>query len=159
MWADDAPRRVTISETVGVVPQISARRSAIQTVWERILLKQGMSRQGASFFRQHGLCLQCCPCMSRVTALGGTCAVLKGDVEVTCHGVKVRRSRRRRLGWGRGRACHEGSWRGDVMRLAEGHVTGRAGCGSTLLQGSGEGNTKLSSDLSVRGAAYDELTR
>jgi len=90
---------------------------------------------------------------------GGTCAVLKGDVEVTCHGVKVRRSRRRRLGWGRGRACHEGSWRGDVMRLAEGHVTGLAGCGSTLLQGSGEGNTKLSSDLSVRGAAYDELTR
>ena len=28
MWADDASRRVTISETVGVVPQISARRSA-----------------------------------------------------------------------------------------------------------------------------------
>ena len=108
---------------------------------------------------RNGLCLQCCPCMSRVTALGGTCAVLKGDVEVTCHGVKIRRSRRRRLGWGRGRACHEGSWRGDVMRLAEGHVTGLAGCGSTLLQGSGEGNTKLSSDLSVRGAAYDELTR
>ena len=49
MWADDAPRRVTISETVGVVPQISARRSAIQTVWERILLKQGMSLQGAFF--------------------------------------------------------------------------------------------------------------
>jgi len=77
---------------------------------------------------------------------------------VPCHGVKDRRSRRRGLGWGRGRACHGGSWRGDVMRLADGHVTGLAGCGSTLLQGSGEGNTKLSSDLSVRGAAYDELT-
>ena len=47
---------------------------------------------------------------------------------------------------------------GDVKRLADGHVTGLAGCGSTLLQGSGEGNTKLSSDLSVRGAAKDELT-
>ena len=58
-----------------------------------------------------------------------------------------------------GRACHGGSWRGDVMRLADGHVIGLAGCGSTLLQGSGEGNTKLSSDLLVRGAAYDELTR
>ena len=60
-----------------------------------------------------------------------------------------------------GRACHGGSWRGDVtrMRLADGHVTRLAGCGSTLLQGSGKGNTKLSSDLLVRGAAYDELTR
>ena len=37
----------TISETVGVVPPISARRSAMQTVLEQILLKKGMSRQGA----------------------------------------------------------------------------------------------------------------
>ena len=73
-----------------------------------------------------------------------------------CKGQEVTASKAR---LGPGRACHEGSWRGDVMRLAEGHVTGLAGCGSTLLQGSGEGNTKLSSDLSVRGAAYDELTR
>ena len=36
---------------------------------------------------------------------------------------------------------------GDVMQLAYGYVTGRAGCGSTLLQGSGEGNTNLSSDF------------
>jgi len=33
---------------------------------------------------------------------------------------------------------------GDVMQLPDGHVTGLAGCGSTLLQGSGEGNTNLS---------------
>ena len=45
------------------------------------------------------------------------------------------------------------------MLLADGYVTGLAGCGSTLLQGSGEGNTKLSSYLLVPGAAYDELTR
>jgi len=98
--------------------------------------------------------------MSLVTPLGGDVRGFKnGDVEGSCHGVKVRRSRRRELGWGQGRACHGGSWRGDVMRLADGHVIGLAGCGSTLLQGSGEGNTKLSSDLLVRGAAYDELTR
>ena len=61
-----------------------------------------------------------------------------------CKGQKVTASGTR---LGRGRACHNGSWRGDVMQLADGHVTGRAGCGSTLLQGSGEGNTNLSSDF------------
>ena len=109
---------------------------------------------------RNGLWLQCCFCHVASHAPGGDVRGFKnGDVEGSCHGVKVRRSRRRELGWGRGRACHGGSWRGDVMRLADGHVIGLAGCGSTLLQGSGEGNTKLSSDLLVRGAAYDELTR
>ena len=52
-----------------------------------------------------------------------------------------------------------GGERDSACRRAYGYVRSRAGCGSTLLQGSGEGNTNLSSDLLVRGAAKDELTR
>ena len=76
MWADDASRSDTIGETVGVVPQISACRSAIQTGWERHLLKTGISKKGA-FVKVWAL-LAMLLVMSLVTAWGGRARFIMG---------------------------------------------------------------------------------
>ena len=64
-----------------------------------------------------------------------------------CKGQEVTASGARAARLGPGTCVSRRVMAGDVMQLADGHVTGLAGCGSTLLQGSGEGNTNLSSDF------------